>query len=273
MFFKSPKTQWENILTKPLKKQSDFLCKVCKVNKNDNLVIREAFFNDLSFSLTKQIFRLVKNVVATDRIDISFQDIILDRLLGVSDVAHLYPEDREAENNIITGEGYHVYTASYRDLDLIIDFIKSRDDIKNLCDLGSGSGRALFYMALELSQKIQFMGLELIDERIQFTQNIANVFKLDNMKFKTSNFLETPEDFSGFDSYYLYDSVGTEDVPLLVSYFENMIQEGAKFYILFISGWDDIMLNELDSLEGLSKIDSNKSFKQEDRFVNFYKVN
>ena len=44
------------------------------------------------------------------------------------------------------------------------------------------------------------------------------------------------------------------------------------FYIIFISGWDDLMLNALDGLENLEKLETNKSRKQIDRFVNFYKV-
>jgi len=51
MFFKSPQAQWQNILSKPLKQQTKFLNKVCKVNRRDALVIREAFFDNLSFDL------------------------------------------------------------------------------------------------------------------------------------------------------------------------------------------------------------------------------
>ncbi|MBT4790143.1 MAG: methyltransferase domain-containing protein [Halobacteriovoraceae bacterium] len=270
--FKSPRTQWENILTKPLVKQTKFLNKVCSVNRKDNLVIRQAFFENLSFALVKQIFKLVKNVIKADGIDFSFQDLILDRLLWVSEISHLYPEDREVEENIIFGEGYHVYTACYYDLDLIIEFINSHDDINSVCDLGSGTGRALLYMALEVDRELEYVGLELVNERVEFTNSIAKYFDLKNLFFKTCNFLERPNDFLGFDGYYLYDPVGTDDVSLLVSYFEKMISDGAKFYILFISGWDDLMLDALDKLETLEKIDSIKSRKQQDRYVNFYKV-
>ncbi|MCK5883711.1 MAG: methyltransferase domain-containing protein [Bacteriovoracaceae bacterium] len=270
--FKSPMTQWEIILTKPLEKQIKFLKKVCKVTRNDELVTREAFFDNLSFPLTKKIFKLVRNVVATGAIDFSFQQIIFDHFFGICDISDLYPEDREAENNIISGEGYHVYTASYTDLDLIIEFIKSRDDIHSLCDLGSGSGRALLYMALEINRQIEFMGLELVNDRVEYTNLIVKKFELQNLSFKTSNFLETPEDFLGFDSYYLYDPVGTDDVSLLISYFEKMINDGSKFYILFLSGWDDLMLDALNGLESLELIDSHSSRKQKDRYINFYKV-
>jgi hypothetical protein len=271
--FSSPVTQWEKILTKPLKNQIKFLCKVCKVNRRDNLIIREAFFNNLSFELVRRIFKLVKDVVKADGIDYSFQEIILDRLIGVSGIAHLYPDDVEVEDNIIFGEGYHVYTACYNDLDLLVEFIDSRDDINSLCDLGSGSGRALFYLALEVKKReIEYAGLELVNDRVEFTNSIAQNFKLKNMLFKTSDFLETPEDFLGFDSYYLYDPVGTDEVDELISYFEKMIIDGAKFYILFISGWDELMLDALNNLKGLEQISSVKSRKQLDRYVNFYKV-
>jgi hypothetical protein len=93
------------------------------------------------------------------------------------------------------------------------------------------------------------------------------------MLFKTSDFLETPEDFLGFNCYYLYDPVGTDDVDLLLSYFQKMINEGAKFYIMFISGWDELMLDGLNNLDGLEMISTVSSHKQPDRFVNFYKVN
>jgi hypothetical protein len=270
--FDSPKTQWEKILTKPLKKQSSFLNKVCKVNRRDALVIREAFFDNLSFGLVRQIFKLVRDVVDDGAMDYSFKDIIYDRLLGICDIAHLYPEHEDEDNNIISGEGYHVYTACYYDLDLIVDFINSHTDIKSVCDLGSGSGRALFYMALKADRDIEFAGLELVGERVEFTNNIALHFDLKNMYFKTSDFLENPEDFQGFGAYYLYDPVGTDDVPLLISYFEKMIANGDKFYILFVSGWDDIMLNCLNNLETLENLESISSRKQQDRFVNFYKV-
>ena len=270
--FDSPVTQWEKILAKPLKQQTKFLNKICKVNRRDALVIREAFFNNLSFPLVQKIFQLVENVVEADGIDFSFQEIIYDRLLGVIDIEHLYPEDKNVEENIIFGEGYHVYTACYYDLDLIIEFINSKDDIKSLCDLGSGSGRALFYMALEANCEREYVGLELVSNRVEFTNSIVQNFDLKNIFFKTSNFLKTPEDFLGFDAYYLYDPVGTDDVPLLISYFEKMINDGATFYILFISGWDDIMLDALNNLECLEKISSISSRKQEDRYVNFYKV-
>lgn len=270
--FKTPKKQWEVILTKPLEKQSRFLNKVCKVNRRDALIIREAFFDNLSFELTRKIFKLVLDVVDSGAMDYSFQDIIFDRLLGVSAIAHLYPEDHDREENIIFGEGYHVYTASYHDLDILIDFINSHEDIKSVCDLGSGSGRAIFYMALKAQRDLEFVGLELVSERVDFTNAIVKNFALGNVMFKTSNFLENPKSFLGFDAYYLYDPVGTDDVDLLVSYFAKMISNGDKFYILFVSGWDEIMLNELNNLKGLKLLSSTNSHKQEDRYINFYKV-
>lgn len=270
--FKTPVAQWEKILTKPLKNQIKFLQKVCKVNRRDELVIREAFFDNLSFDLVKRIFILVEDVVQADGIDYSFQDIIQDRLLRVTGIAHLYPEDKEAEDNIIEGEGYHVYSAGYHDLDLLVVFLDSHKDIKSICDLGSGSGRALLYLALMTSGERKYKGLELVDERVDFTNSIANYFSLKNVSFLASDFLDTPEDFIGYDGYYLYDPVGTDDVDLLTSYFEKMIKDGAKFYILFISGWDELMVNALNNLEKLELISTVKSHKQEGRVVNFYKV-
>lgn len=271
MFYR-PRTQWERILTKPLVKQSKFLNKVCKVNHRDALVIREAFFDNLSFSLVRRIFKLVKDVTDADGIDYSFQDIIFDRLLRVSGIAYLYPEDQDSEDNIIFGEGYHVYSAAYHDLDVLIEFINSRDDIRSVCDLGAGSGRALFYIALQVNRELEYTGLELVADRVDFTNSIAHYFELKNIFFKTSDFLETPEDFYGFDAYYLYDPVGTDEVTLLISHIEKMIADGAKFYIMFISGWDRIMLDVLNSLESLEQIESVNSHKQEDRFISFYKT-
>lgn len=270
--FQSPRTQWEIILEKPLKKQIAFLNKVCKIDRRDNLIIRAAFFEKLPFELVRRIFKLVQDVVDADGIDFSFKELIFDRLLWVSEIAHLYPVDKETDENIIHGEHYHVYTACYFDLDLVVDFINSRDDIGSLCDLGSGSGRAIFYMALKVQKELEYAGLELVGDRVEFTNRIVQNFALSNVYFKTSNFLETPDDFLGFDAYYLYDPVGTDDVQLLLSYFEKMISGGAKFYIIFISGWDDLMLNALNGLESLEQLESIKSRKQQDRFVNFYKV-
>lgn len=270
--FKSPSKQWEIILTKPFEKQCKFLNKVCKVNRHDSLIIREAFFENLSFNLVREIFTLVDKVVEADKIDPSFREIILDRILWITKIAHLYVRDTQAEENIIEGEEYNVYSACYYDLDLIVEFINSRDDIHSLCDLGSGSGRALLYILLKAKRELECVGLELIDDRVKFTNSIAKHFELKNLFFKTSDFLESPEDFEGFDAYYLYDPVGTDDVELLISYFEKMIANGDKFYILFISGWDDLMLNALDNLKTLAKINSISSRKQQDRYVNFYKV-
>ncbi|OIQ20019.1 MAG: hypothetical protein BM556_05895 [Bacteriovorax sp. MedPE-SWde] len=270
MFFKSPQAQWQNILTKPLKQQTKFLNKVCKVNRRDALVIREAFFDNLSFDLVRDIFKLVNNVVDSDGIDPSFRELIFDRLFGVLDIEHLYPEDEE-DDNVISGDGYHVYTANYHDLDLIVDFVNSCKDIKSICDLGSGSGRALLYMALEMNRELNYLGLELVNDRVEFTNDIAQKFSLENLKFKTCNFLSQPDMFEGFDAYYFYDPVGTDDVPKLISLFQDKISKGESFYILFISGWDDIMLNALNDLKGLEKLSSTHSRKQDDRFVSFYK--
>jgi hypothetical protein len=270
--FKKPVTQWESVLTKPLKKKVSFLQKVCKVNKDDEIVIREAFFNNLSFALVREIFTLVEDVIEADGIDPSFQEVIYDRLLRVIGIASLYPVDRDAEDNIITGENYEVYSACYHDLEHVVDFIDAYPDINSVCDLGSGSGRALLYMALHANREIEYMGLELVSNRVDFTNSISQYFNLTNVSFKTSNFLETPDDFLGFGAYYLYDPVGTDDVPQLVSYFEQMIDRGDKFYIIFLSGWDDLMLNGLNAIKGLEKIESINSHKQQDRYLNFYKV-
>ena len=270
--FKSPAKQWEIVLTKPFQKQCVFLNKVCKVNKNDRLIIREAFFENLSFDLVKKIFKLVDDVVDAEKIDYSFKELIQDRLLWITKIAHLYIRDVEAEENIISGEEYNVYSACYYDLDIVSDFINSREDIHSLCDMGSGSGRALLYIILKATEHLECVGLELVNNRVEFTNSIAKHFGLKNLFFKTSDFLENPQDFSGFDAYYLYDPVGTDDVSLLISHFEKMIADGEKFYILFISGWDDLLLNALDKLETLERIESNKSRKQIDRYVNFYKV-
>lgn len=270
--FKSPVAQWEAIFNKSLDKQYKFLNKVCKVNRRDALVIREAFFNKLSFALVQNIFDLVERAIENDKFDGSFREIVFDRLLGISNIAHLYPENRKAADNLIHGEQYHIYSACYNDLDIVNDFIDSHQDITTICDLGSGSGRSLFYMALKAQRRLDFLGLELVKERIDFTNNIANGFCLDNLRFKQSNFLESPKDFDGFSAYYLFDPVGTNDVPLLISYFEKLISDGAKFYMLFISGWDDIMLNALNKVSKLELLSSSPSSKQDDRYVNFYKV-
>lgn len=271
--FQSPRAQWEKILAKPLKNQSKFLNKICKVNRKDRLLIRGAFFEELSFPLVRQIFKLVRNVVDADQMDPGFQEVIFDRLIGVSEISHLYPKDHDAEDNIIFGEEYHVYSACYHDLDIVVEFINAHDDIKSLCDLGSGAGRAIFFITLEVNHDLECVGLELVEERVDFSNAIVQKFNLKNLFFKTSDFLDTPDDFHGFDAYYLFDPVGTDEVPLLISHFEKMIKDGAKFYILFISGWDNIMLDALNELSGLELIDSKISRKQEDRFVNFYKVN
>jgi SAM-dependent methyltransferase len=204
--------------------------------------------------------------------DFSFRDLIYDRLLGVSEIAHLYPVDKESEENIIEGEEYHIYSACYDDLDLVIDFVNERSDINSVCDLGSGPGRSLLYLALKMNRELEYVGLEIINNRVEFTNAIAQDFGLKNLFFQTSNFLESPDDFLGFDAYYLFDPVGTDDVPLLISYFEKMIADGAKFYIMFISGWDELMLDALDNLASLEKINSVDSRKQLDRYVTFYKV-
>ena len=270
--FKSASAQWELILTKPLKAQIKFLTKVCKVNKRDHLEIRGFFFDKLSFSLVRKIFGLVDDVIETEAIDYSFQDLIYDRLLYVSEIAHLYPDDVKGDENIIFGEGYHVYSASYDDLDRINNFVNSHDDIQSICDLGSGTGRAVLYMALMMDKEVEFLGLELVDNRVVFTNSIVERFDLKNIRFKTQDFLDHPESFEGFDAYYLFDPVGTDDVALMVSHFEDMILGGAKFYILFISGWDDLLHEALKKLDSLEVIDSFSSSKQEDRFVTFFKV-
>ncbi len=273
--FYSPKTQWEKILEKPFEKQIKFFNKVCKVNQRDALVIREAFFNNLSFPLVKKILKLARKIINEDLIDRSFEELIFDRLLGVSGVAHLYPEDKEfiqEEGNIIFGEGYFVYTACYHDLDKVIEFISSHIDIKSVCDLGSGSGRALLYMALQIDRELDFLGLEIVEDRVNFTNSLVNNFGLTNITFKASDFLETPNDFFGYDAYYLYDPVGTDDVPLLISHFEKMIADGLKFYILFLSGWDDLMYNALNQLDSLKQLHVIESQKQENRVLSFYKV-
>ena len=95
--FTTPLAQWEKTFNKPLKNQAEFLKKICKVNRHDHLIIDGAYFDKLSFDMLRQIFPLVKNAIETDAIDYNFQDIILDRLLGVSDIAHLYIEDEEVE--------------------------------------------------------------------------------------------------------------------------------------------------------------------------------
>jgi len=268
----NPVKQWENILNKPLQNQTKFLNEICSVNSKDNLVINEDYFENLSFELVKRIFDLVRKIVDSDGIDYSFQEIIFDRLLWVSEIAILYPVDKSSEDNIISGEEYYIYSTCYEDLDSIIEFINSQDSINSICDLGSGPGRALFYMALEMNRVLEYVGLELVPDRVEFTNAIVDIFNLKNVKFQTCDFLENPDKFLGFDAYYLFDPVGTDEVDLLISHFKKMIDDGAKFYIIFISGWDDLMLNELNNLKSLEKISGFDSAKQLDRYVNFYKV-
>jgi hypothetical protein len=273
MFFLKPHAQWERILSKPIEKQIKFLNKVCHVNKRDALVIREAFFDNLSFPLIKEIFLLVRRVVDAGGIDPEFEKIICDRLLRITEVEELYPEEYEDDDdNVIFGEGYHVYTASYSDLDFVIDFIKKNESIKSICDLGSGSGRAIFYLSLMLNSNYRFKGIELVEQRVDFTNKLVNYFDLTNVEFEAADFLKRPETFDGYDAYYLYDPVGTNQVPILISLFEEKIKRGEKFYILFISGWDDVMLNALNGLDSLELKQSLESTKQDERFVNFYQV-
>ncbi|EPZ52284.1 methyltransferase domain protein [Bacteriovorax sp. BAL6_X] len=277
MFFQNSDKKWKKVLAAPIDKQSKFLNKICKINKRDSLVLTERYFDGIDYPLMAEIFKSVKTIISRGEFDPSFRDLIYDRLLRIINIEHLYPEEYEEGNecngdddNVIFGENYHVYTACYDDLDLLISFINSRNDIKSVCDLGSGTGRALLYMALMMDKKLDYLGLELVDERVQFTNSVSKHFKLDHVKFQTCDFLENPEAFAGYDVYYLYDSVGTENVPRLVSHFKELIDSGSKFYLLFISGWDEIMLNSLDNLPGLKKLESHTSRKQEGRVVNFY---
>ncbi len=279
MFFQflNPQKRWQQVLSRPLADQSKFLNKICKINRRDALVLKEAYFDNLDFETVGEIMTLVKNVITAGQFDPSFRDLIYDRLLKVIDIEHLYPEEYEEgnecngdDNNIIFGENYHVYTACYDDLDLLVEFINAHPEITSLCDLGSGTGRALLYLALKIKSKLNYLGLELVDERVQFTNKLASEFKLDNLKFKTCDFLENPKAFAGYDAYYLYDSVGTDNVPRLISHFKDLIDSGAKFYLLFISGWDEIMLSALNSLDGLEMLEGHDSNKQEGRVVNFY---
>ncbi|MGI4993504.1 methyltransferase domain-containing protein [Halobacteriovorax sp. GFR7] len=277
MFFQKSDKKWKKVLAEPIDKQSKFLNKICKINKRDSLVLTERYFDGIDYPLMADIFKSVKTIISRGEFDPSFRDLIYDRLLRIIDIEHLYPEEYEDGNecngdddNVIFGENYHVYTACYDDLDLLINFINSRDDIKSVCDLGSGTGRALLYMALMMNKRLNYLGLELVDERVQFTNSVSEHFHLDHVKFQTCDFLENPEAFAGHDVYYLYDSVGTDNVPRLVSHFKELIDTGAKFYLLFISGWDEIMLNALDNLSGLKKIESHTSRKQQGRVVNFY---
>ncbi|MFG1499528.1 methyltransferase domain-containing protein [Halobacteriovorax sp. XZX-3] len=278
MFFQKADKKWKKVLAGPIDQQSKFLNKICQVNSRDALVLRERFFDNIEFPLMTEIFKSVKKIIARGEFDPSFRDLIYDRLLRIIDIEHLYPEEYEEGNecngdddNVIFGENYHVYTACYDDLDLLISFINSRSDIKSVCDLGSGTGRALLYMALMMDKKLDYLGLELVEERVEFTKSVASYFKLDNVKFETCDFLENPQAFAGRDVYYLYDSVGTDNVPRLIAHFKDLIDSGAKFYLLFISGWDEIMLNALDNLAGLEKLESHQSRKQKGRVVNFYR--
>lgn len=278
--FQKPVNKWKKVLKRPIEKQTKFLNKICKVNRRDALVLKEKYFEDLSFDMVREIFSLVNKTIANGGFDPSFRDLILDRLLRVINIESLYPEEYEDDNvcngdddNVIFGENYHVYTACYDDLNLIVDFINSKTEIKTVCDLGSGSGRALLYMALKMDRKVDYLGLELVDERVKFTNSIVDHFSLNNLKFKTCDFLETPQAFQGFDAYYLYDSVGTQNVPRLISHFKDLMKLDKRFYLVFISGWDDIMLNALGQIDELEELACFDSHKQEGRFVKFYQFN
>ncbi|WP_419168278.1 methyltransferase domain-containing protein [Halobacteriovorax sp.] len=277
--FQKPEKKWTKVLSQPFEKQSKFLNKICKVNRRDALILNERYFDGLSFPLVGEVVELVQKVIAAGEFDPSFRDLILDRLLRVIGIEELYPEDYEDGNecngdddNVIFGENYHVYTACYDDLDILVNFINSTDGISNLCDLGSGTGRALFYLAMKVKKELNYLGLELVDERVKFTNKISKYFSLDNVRFQTCDFLEDPQAFHGYDAYYLYDSVGTENVPHLIGHFKNLIDDGQKFYLFFISGWDEIMLSALNELDGLKLVEGNDSHKQEGRVVNIYQT-
>lgn len=276
-FLKSPSSQWESAIKGTLSEKVQFLNSICKINENEALVFNERFFSGLKFPLISKIFLLVDEVVASGGFDPDFKEVIYDRLLSISDVQDLYPEEYvEGEDNIIFGEGYYVYTACYEDLALVKNFIAKHEEIRNICDLGAGSGRSLFYLNLmtqDLNRDFKYIGLELVDERVQFTNSLVLDFELKNMMFKTCDFIKNPEAFRGFDGYYVFDPVGTDDVPKLASHFKDLIASGKTFYIFFISGWDEMLLNALESLSGLVKIEGHKSHKQEGRVVNFYKCN
>ncbi|WP_034721232.1 hypothetical protein, partial [Bacteriovorax sp. DB6_IX] len=83
----------ESILSKSLEEKTKFLNKICHINKRDALVLEERLFDGLSFSLVKEIFVLVEEVISANGFDPSFKPLIFDRLLQIIDIEELYPEE------------------------------------------------------------------------------------------------------------------------------------------------------------------------------------
>jgi len=114
-----------------------------------------------------------------------------------------------------------------------------------IIDIGSGFGRVGFFLNLCFPE-LSYLGLEVVQERVECAQKIGSKNSFKNCKFQVQNLAEENYVLPKADYYYFYDPLNEKDLKKVVLDLENQHKHNAaKFSIIALSGYDDFLLEHL----------------------------
>ncbi len=127
---------------------------------------------------------------------------------------------------------------------------------KSLVDIGSGFGRVGFFLNLCFPE-LKYLGLELVEERVDCANKIAEKNNFYNCKFMTQDLSDKEYVLPKADFYYFYDPLSEENLKKVILDLELQHKHNAShFMIIALSGYDDLLLEYLKSQPWLQVIRS-----------------
>ncbi|OQW49934.1 MAG: hypothetical protein A4S09_11875 [Proteobacteria bacterium SG_bin7] len=160
------------------------------------------------------------------------------------------------------GNTYHGWQTNYRDLANLFTLLKLKPDQK-VIDIGSGYGRPGFVIGL-LFPKTQYLGYEIVSERINIAKQVAAQNGFRNVTFKKQDLSASDFQIEPADVYYMYDPINDKTMR---STMKNIIRanEGRPFSIILHRGgpgdYEKIISEHAEKVEEITEMGGDYYYK------------
>lgn len=196
-----------------------------------------------------------------------------DALLGLRSLGNLAKFDQITEEKLspdksspmrIRGSFEYSHTQSHYSIlfDLFNYLNPSPGEL--VVDLGSGFGRLGSFISMCFPE-VSYLGLELIEKRVECSKKIALKNNFENIKYQVQDILDQSFVMPNADCYFFYDPLEQEDLINFTKKMELAQKINARnFKILAVEGYDDFIIKHFSSLDWLrlEKSFADKQLKQ-----------
>lgn len=170
----------------------------------------------------------------------------------------------ETKSQRVRGSFEYAHTQTHYSLLMdVFNYLLPKDG-ESIIDVGSGFGRVGLFIGL-CFPKVQYLGLELVAERVECSNKAAVRNNFKNISFKEQDLLLPEYALPTADYYYFYDPLELEGLQKVSLDLKNQsVLNQRKLKIIALSGYDEGLITHFNNQDWLQGIRSLKDeyFKQ-----------